>query len=476
MRVDEVLSGLSEHGGGWVTFQRYLPGSRPELTPPQRRGLHVRPTRWAAPAAATDTFPINGTDFVEFYVGNAKQASHYYRSAFGFQLVGYRGPGDRRARPGQLPAAAGQGPPRAHHAVQPGRTRSPTHVHAHGDGVRDIALWVDDAREAFARGRRAGRHGRRRSRRCCRTTTARSCIAAIQTYGDTIHTSSSGGTTGGSSARVPAGRAALPRRRRSGLQYVDHCVGNVELGEMNEWVEFYERRAGLRNLISFDDKDISTEYSALMSKVVANGNGRIKFPDQRAGRRARRSRRSTSTSSSTAGPGVQHIAHRHRRHHRDGHRAARPRRRVPPRADDLLRRRCWTASGKIDEDLAPLAGARHPGRPRRRGYLLQIFTKPVEDRPTLFYEIIQRKGAKSFGKGTSRRCSRRSSGSRRRGGICREEMRLMPIYHTLGQIPRKRHIAFRKPGRRALRRGADGARGVHRDLVAALSHPSARPP
>ena len=202
-----------------------------------------------AAAEAHDTFPINGTDYVEFWVGNAKQASHFYRSAFGFQLDRLPRPRDRRARPGELPAAAGQDPPRAHDGAArrmgPEAGRIAEHVQKHGDGVRDIAMWVDDARDAFAkavergadagaRARGAARRRRRdRHRRVSGSTATRSTR------------SSSVGTTAGCSCRAssPCRRATQPDE--VGLKYVDHCVGNVELGKMNEWVGVLRPRDGL---------------------------------------------------------------------------------------------------------------------------------------------------------------------------------------------------------------------------------------
>lgn len=225
---------------------------------------------------AQDAFPINGTDYVEFYVGNAKQASHYYRAAFGHQLVAYRGP-ETGVRD------------RASYVLQQGKIRlvfttalhpdSPIadHVHRHGDGVKDYALWVDDAREAYATAVSRGaipvhppevhtdEHGE-------------VVIAAIGTYGDTIHSLIERRNYTG--PFLPGFRTVTPHYQPPavGLQYVDHCVGNVELGRMNHWVSYYASVMGFRNLITFDDADISTEYSSLMSKVMANGNDRIRFP------------------------------------------------------------------------------------------------------------------------------------------------------------------------------------------------------
>jgi 4-hydroxyphenylpyruvate dioxygenase len=349
----------------------------------------------AAAATSTDTFPINGTDFIEFYVGNAKQASHYYRSAFGFQLLAYRGPetGTRD---------------RASYLLQQNKVRlvlttplSPdhpiaAHIQRHGDGVRDIALWVDDAREAFQvaveRGARAAQEPT-----VMRDDQGEAVIAGIHTYGDTIHSLVERRNYRG--LFLPGFQAVSSRFNPApiGLQHVDHCVGNVELGAMNTWVRFYQDVMGFRNLISFDDKDISTEYSSLMSKVVASGNDRIKFPINEPAQ-GRKKSQIDEYLEFYRGPGVQHLAIATNDIVQTVT-ALRDRGveflRVPTTYYDTVLDRV----GKIDEDLDPLQELGILVDRDDEGYLLQIFTKPVEDRPTLFYEIIQRKGARSFGKG-----------------------------------------------------------------------------
>jgi 4-hydroxyphenylpyruvate dioxygenase len=349
----------------------------------------------AAPATTTDTFPINGTDYVEFYVGNAKQASHFYRTAFGFELLGYRGP-ETGVRD------------RASYLLQQHKIRlvlttalrpdhpAAEHVHAHGDGVRDIALWVDDAREAFekavARGARAAQEPT-----VLRDDDGEVVIAAIHTYGDTIHSLVERRAYRG--LFLPGFRPVGSRYRPApvGLQYVDHIVGNVELGRMNEWVGFYERVMGFKNLISFDDSDISTEYSSLMSKVVSSGNERIKFPINEPAKGKKKSQIDEYLEF-YRGPGAQHLALATEDIIATVT-ALRDRGveflKVPTTYYDDLQQRV----GKIDEPVDRLQELgilvdRDPD-----GYLLQIFTKPVEDRPTVFYEIIERKGARSFGKG-----------------------------------------------------------------------------
>jgi len=346
-------------------------------------------------AAVTDPFPIHGTDYIEFYCGNARQASHYYRSAFGFQLEAYSGP-ETGARE------------RASYLLTQGKVRfvltsaldpaapATQHQLKHGDGVRDLALWVDDCRQAWTH---ATTHGAVSVRRptVLKDEHGEVVIAAIQTYGDTIHSLVE--RSGYRGLFLPGFVPVAPRFQPPpvGLRHVDHCVGNVELGKMNEWVGFYERAMGFRNLVSFDDQDISTEYSALMSKVMANGNERIKFPINEPAQ-SRKKSQIEEYLDFYRGPGVQHVA---------------------LATDDILatvgalRDRgveflsvpdsyyadVLDRVGRIDEDLAPLRELGILVDRDDEGYLLQIFTRPVQDRPTLFYEIIQRKGARSFGKG-----------------------------------------------------------------------------
>jgi len=342
-----------------------------------------------------DAFPINGTDYVELYVGNAKQASHYYRAAFGYSLVAYCGP-ETGVRD------------RASYVLQQGKIRlvlttamfpdSPIaeHVHRHGDGVRDYALWVDDARLAYATAVARGAIAIREPD-VVSDKHGEVVLAAIGTYGDTIHTLVERRAYAG--VFLPGYRPVTPHYQPAdvGLKYVDHCVGNVELGQMNRWVGYYADVMGFRNLITFDDSDISTEYSSLMSKVMANGNDKIKFPINEPASGKKKSQIEEYLDF-YRGPGAQHLALA-----TDDIlttvTALRDRGveflSVPTSYYDELQARV----GTIDEPIAELAALgilvdRDPD-----GYLLQIFTKPVEDRPTLFYEIIQRKGAKSFGKG-----------------------------------------------------------------------------
>jgi 4-hydroxyphenylpyruvate dioxygenase len=347
-----------------------------------------------------DTFPINGTDYIELYVGNAKQASHYYRAAFGFRLVAYRGPETgARDRASYL---LEQGKIRfvLTTAIRPDLSadakRIADHVYAHGDGVRDIALWVDDARDAF---RKAVERGAEPVQEPTVLSDADGevVVAAFRIYGETIHSLVERRNYRG--LFMPGYQAVSPHFNPpdAGLKYVDHCVGNVELGKMNHWVEFYAHVMGFRNLLTFDDKTISTEYSSLMSKVMANGNDRIKFPINEPAQGKKKSQIDEYLDF-YKGPGVQHMALatddiiRTVTNLRDRGVEFLS---VPTTYYDDLQKRV----GKIDEPVGELAKLgilidRDPD-----GYLLQIFTKPVEDRPTVFYEIIQRKGAKSFGAG-----------------------------------------------------------------------------
>jgi 4-hydroxyphenylpyruvate dioxygenase len=348
-----------------------------------------------APEQVTDTFPINGTDYVEFYVGNAKQAAHFYRYVFGYSIVAYRGPetGTRD---------------RASYVLEQGKVRLvlttalrpdsdiATHVHKHGDGVKDIALWVDDARKAFKlaveRGAKAAYEPK-----VLTDDEGEVIIAGIHTYGETIHTLVERRNYKGRfmPGFVPYGGRG--EGKSVGLKYIDHCVGNVELGAMNKWVKYYADVLGFSQLISFDDKTISTEYSALMSKVVANGNGRIKFPLNEPAKGKKKSQIDEYLEF-YQGPGCQHIAiatdniiDTVTKLRDNGVEFLR----VPGTYYETVIERV----GQIDEDLAPLRDLGILVDRDDEGYLLQIFSKPMEDRPTLFYEIIQRKGAKSFGAG-----------------------------------------------------------------------------
>jgi 4-hydroxyphenylpyruvate dioxygenase len=342
-----------------------------------------------------DFLPLNGTDYVEFYVGNARQASYYYRVAFGMKLVAYAGPetGVRN---------------RASYVLEQGKVRlvltTPLrpdgevaeHVHRHGDGVHDVALWVDDAKQAW---KETTKRGARSVREPFELRDEHGIVklASIATYGDTIHTFVERNDYRG--AFMPGYRAVQEDRlaRPVGLLYIDHMVGNVGWNEMNRWVDFYGDIMGFSLYQHFDDKDISTEYSALMSKVMANGNGRVKFPINEPAE-GRRKSQIEEYLEFYHGPGVQHIAlatdnilHTVAKLQEQGIEFLK----VPHSYYSELEGRV----GKIDEPLHELEALGILVDRDDEGYMLQIFTRPVEDRPTLFYEIIQRKGSRSFGKG-----------------------------------------------------------------------------
>jgi 4-hydroxyphenylpyruvate dioxygenase len=342
-----------------------------------------------------DFLPLNGTDYVEFYVGNAKQSAYYYQQAFGFELVAYAGP-ETGLRD------------RASYVLQQNKLRFvlttslepeseiTKHQQLHGDGVKVLALWVDDAEKAWKETTKRGA----KSHTEPKTTTdefGEVKTASIHTYGDTIHTFIERKNYTG--AFLPGYKPAKSAIKNTpiGLEYVDHCVGNVELGKMNHWVKFYEDVMGFKLILTFDDEDISTEYSSLMSKVVSNGTGFVKFPINEPATGKKKSQIDEYLEF-YRGPGVQHIAiatsnviETVTELQNRGIEFLK----VPTTYYDDLTARV----GKIDEDIESLKKLGILVDRDDEGYLLQIFTKPVEDRPTVFFEIIQRKGAKSFGKG-----------------------------------------------------------------------------
>ena len=349
-----------------------------------------------AGAVQTDFLPLIGTDHVEFYAGNARQAAYYYRAAFGMKLVAYAGPetGTRD---------------RASFVLEQGKIRfvltTPLlpdhpiaeHVKLHGDGVRDIALTVDDAELAYREATRRGGRGVTEPT-VLKDEQGEVRVSAIATYGDTIHTFVERKNYRG--VFMP-GYAPLESpdivSRPAGLTHIDHIVGNVGWGEMNSWVRFYEQVLGFRVYQHFDDTDISTEYSALMSKVMANRNERIKFPINEPARGRARSQIEEYLDY-YRGPGVQHIAlatgniiDAVTKMHAQGVEFLR----VPQTYYEDLAQRI----GTIGEPLKRLAELGVLVDRDDEGYMLQIFTRPVEDRPTLFFEVIQRKGSRSFGKG-----------------------------------------------------------------------------
>jgi 4-hydroxyphenylpyruvate dioxygenase len=349
----------------------------------------------ATTTTAPDFLPLNGTDHIEFYVSNAKQTAYYYQSALGFEIVAYAG----------LETGLRD---RTSYVLQQGKIRfvitapltpnSPIaeHVRLHGDGVKVLALWVDDVEKAFeatvSRGAKAAQAPITLSDEYGEVK-----MASIHTYGETIHTFVERKNYHGAFMPGFVARQSMFPVESVGLKYIDHCVGNVKLGEMNHWVEFYEKVMGFQLLITFDDKDISTEYTALMSKVVSNGNGYVKFPINEPAQ-GRKKSQIEEYLDFYHDSGVQHIAVA-----TDNiiHTVTELRRRgvdflyVPENYYDDLHQRV----GTINEDVEVLKKLNILVDRDEEGYLLQLFTKPVQDRPTVFFEIIERHGARSFGKG-----------------------------------------------------------------------------
>jgi len=342
-----------------------------------------------------DFLPLKGTDHIELYVGNAKQAAFFYKTAFGFQDLAYAGPEtgvrDKASyvlRQGKVTLVL----------TTPLRPDNPInqHIVKHGDGVKSLALWVDDATQAFRETIKRGAKSYMGPTRFS-DENGEVVISGIHTYGDTVHLFIERGNYTG--VFLPGYEPLSTGYHPSdvGLLYVDHCVGNVGWGEMNTWCDFYKNVLGFKQIISFDDKDISTEYTALMSKVMSNGNGYVKFPINEPAEGKKKSQIEEYIDF-YQGPGVQHIAVA-TNNIVETVSALRSRGidflRVPDTYYDILLERV----GNIDEEVAILKDLGILVDRDDEGYLLQIFTKPVEDRPTLFFEIIQRKGATSFGKG-----------------------------------------------------------------------------
>lgn len=344
---------------------------------------------------AQDFLPINGTDFVELYVGNAKQAAHYYKTAFGFESFAYCGleTGNKEycsyvVKQDKIKLVL----------TTPFNPDSEIshHIRRHGDGVKVIALWVDDARKAFEETTKRGAEVVMEPT-VLKDEHGEIVKASIKTYGDTIHTFVERKNYNGVFMPGFEKWESEYNPGTKGLKNIDHMVGNVGLGEMNKWASFYANTMGFANLITFDDKDITTQYTALMSKVMTNGNGRIKFPINEPANGLKKSQVEEYLDF-YGGPGCQHIAvatddivFTISEMRKSGVEFLH----VPGTYYDTVTARV----GTIAEDLSVLKSLGIMVDRDEEGYLLQIFTKPVEDRPTLFFEIIQRKGAKSFGKG-----------------------------------------------------------------------------
>ncbi|MGJ1496273.1 4-hydroxyphenylpyruvate dioxygenase [Sphingobacterium spiritivorum] len=347
-------------------------------------------------ALAQDFLPINGTDYIEFYVGNAKQAAHYYKTAFGFQSEAYAGP-ETGVRD------------RASYVLKQNKIRLvlttalrsehpiAEHVKKHGDGVKILALWVDDATKSFEETVKRGAKPYQEPQ-VMKDQHGEVCTSGIYTYGETIHMFIERKNYAGTFMPGYEVWQSDYQPEETGLLYIDHCVGNVGWNKMNETVEWYQHVMGFVNVLSFDDKQINTEYSALMSKVMSNGNGYVKFPINEPAEGKKKSQIEEYLEY-YEGEGVQHAALATK----DivGTVKALKARGVeflgaPPEAYyDMLPERV----GVIDEEIKVIQELGILVDRDDEGYLLQIFTKPVEDRPTLFYEIIQRKGAQSFGAG-----------------------------------------------------------------------------
>ena len=348
---------------------------------------------------ADDFLPINGTDYVEFYVGNAKQSAMYYANLFGFQIAGYRGP--ETGHRGAVSYLLEQNTIRfVLTTALTSDSAIAEHVHRHGDGVKDIALWVDDAEASFDETTSRGAVPVQEPT-VHEDDGGRIVTSAIATYGDTIHTfvdrSAYDGFFFPEFERWTNAHWKAPEP--VGLKHVDHCVGNVHEGDMDRLVAYYAQVMGFKNMLSFTDDDISTEYSALMSKVMSNGNERIKFPINEPAEGKKKSQIEEYLESYD-GPGVQHVAMATDNiiaTVRDLRRRGVDFLEVPETYydPDVLKARVGTIDEEVDalQEFSILVD-RDP-----EGYLLQIFTKPVQDRPTVFYEIIQRKGARTFGAG-----------------------------------------------------------------------------
>ena len=345
---------------------------------------------------AQDFLPLLGTDYVEFYVGNAKQAAHFYKTALGFQSLAYAG------------LETGITDRTSYVVIQdkirlvfttpmPGENNDIfEHVKKHGDGVKVIALWVDDAKSAWEETTSRGAESYF-SPRTEKDADGEVVKSGIKIYGDTVHVFLE---------RKNYNGAFLPGFEKwesdynpesCGLKYIDHMVANVDWNEMNIWEKFYNETRGFANLITFDDKDISTQYTALMSKVMTNGNGRIKFPINEPAEGKKKSQIEEYLDFYN-GPGCQHIAvatddivSTVSQMNQRGVEFLK----IPSAYYDTVLDRV----GKIDEEILTLKQHGILVDRDDEGYLLQIFTKPLTDRPTLFFEIIQRKGAQSFGKG-----------------------------------------------------------------------------
>jgi 4-hydroxyphenylpyruvate dioxygenase len=355
----------------------------------------ILPEIESIPEPVADFLPLKGTDHVEFFVGNARQAAYFYRAAFGMKLIAYAGP-ETGLRD------------RASYVLEQNKIRFvlttalrsdhpiSAHVHQHGDGVKAIGLWVDNATTSWQETTRRGAVSVAEPY-TLEDENGRATLSSIRTYGDTVHTFVERHDYRG--AFLPGFRAVEhdPVARPVGLLHIDHMVGNVGWHEMNEWVDFYANVMGFSLYQHFDDADISTEYSALMSKVMANGNGYVKFPINEPAEGKRKSQIEEYLDF-YQGPGVQHLA-------LATNDIIATVTQLQQQGIEFLKvphsyyRELQERVGRIDEPVDQLEALGILVDRDNEGYMLQIFTRPVEDRPTVFFEIIQRKGSRSFGKG-----------------------------------------------------------------------------
>ena len=349
---------------------------------------------------AQDFLPLLGTDYVEFYVGNAKQSAHYYKTAFGYQSLAYAGL--ETGVKDRTSYVLAQDKIRIV-LTTPLNENSPIndHLRKHGDGVKVVALWVEDAKSAYE-------ETMKRGARSFMEPTVESdeygnvVRSGIYTYGETVHIFVERKNYKGIFLPGYKEWKSEYNPETTGLKYIDHMVGNVGWNEMNTWVKFYEDVMGFVNFLSFDDKQIHTEYSALMSKVMSNGNGRIKFPINEPAEGKKRSQIEEYLDF-YGGPGVQHIAIAtddiiktvSQLRARGIEFLSAP----PSEYYKAIPQRLGEHMGMMKEDISKIEELAIMVDADEDGYLLQIFTKPQQDRPTLFFEIIQRMGAKGFGAG-----------------------------------------------------------------------------
>lgn len=346
-------------------------------------------------ALQKDFLPLLGTDYIEFYVGNAKQAAYFYKTAFGFQSLAYAGPETGIKDKASYVITQNKLTFVLTTPIQKDNEIA-DHVYQHGDGVKFLSLRVDDATSAWKETTERGAKSYLEPTHL-KDENGEVVMSGIHTYGETVHLFIERKNYKGAFMPGYIKWDSIYNPPSTGLLNVDHCVGNVGWNQMNRWVNFYEEVMGFKNILSFDDNDISTEYSALMSKVMSNGNGFVKFPINEPAEGKKKSQVEEYLEYYN-GEGVQHVAiatsniiETVKELQKRGIEFLK----VPGSYYETLTERV----GKIDEDTRPLSELGILVDRDEEGYLLQIFTKPQQDKPTLFFEIIQRKGAKSFGKG-----------------------------------------------------------------------------